>query len=58
MSFLNLFFDFIDNIWIEVFMRKEVVFEIAGVSVHYGSLILGFICVYMIVSYFWKGARS
>lgn len=55
-SALNLLFDFINNIWNTVFM--SVVFAIGGVSVSFGALILGFICIYMIVSFFWKGARG
>lgn len=55
-SFFTLFLDFIDNLWNVVFM--SVVFEIGDVNVSFGALILGFICIYMIVSFFWKGARS
>lgn len=55
-SAFNLIFDFINNVWNTVFM--SVIFDVGDVSVSLGALILGFICIYMIISFFWKGARG
>lgn len=53
---LEFFVSFINGLWNTVFV--SVTFDIAGVTVSLGAIILGFICISMIVSFFWKGARG
>lgn len=47
---------FMNDLWYTVF--DSVTFEIAGVSVSLGAIVLGFLCISMIISFFWKGARG
>lgn len=37
---------------------SSVSFSIVGVTVTLTEVILGFICIGMIISFFWKGARG
>lgn len=53
---LEFFVTFINDLWNTVF--DSVTFDIAGVTVSFGVIVLGFICISMIVSFFWKGARG
>lgn len=53
---IEFFVSFMNDLWYTVF--ESVSFEIAGVSVSLGAIILGFLCISMIISFFWKGARS
>lgn len=53
---IEFFVSFMNDLWNTVF--DSVTFEIAGVSVSLGAIVLGFICISMIISFFWKGARG
>lgn len=53
---IEFFVSFMNDLWNTVF--DSVTFEIGGVTVSLGAIVLGFICISMIVSFFWKGARG
>ena len=53
---IEFFVSFMNELWYTVF--DSVSFEIAGVSVSLGAIVLGFLCISMIISFFWKGARG
>lgn len=53
---IEFFVSFMNDLWYTVF--DSVNFEIAGVSVSLGAIVLGFLCISMIISFFWKGARG
>jgi|GEM_PF-2802355 len=53
---IEFFVSFMNDLWNTVF--DSVTFDIAGVTVSFGAIVLGFICISMIVSFFWKGARG
>lgn len=53
---IEFFVSFMNDLWYTVF--DSVTFEIAGVSVSLGAIVLGFLCISMIISFFWKGARG
>ncbi len=55
-SSLRFLFQMMNTIWNTVF--GSVSFSLGGVDVSLGAIILGFICTYMVVSFFWKGARG
>ena len=37
---------------------SSVSFELYGITVTLSQIIIGFICMSMIISFFWKGARG
>lgn len=49
------FASFMSDLWNTL---DTVTFDIASTSVSLGAILLGFICISMVVSYFWKGARG
>ena len=52
---IGFFASFMSDLWNTL---DTVTFDIASTSVSLGAILLGFICVSMVVSYFWKGARG
>lgn len=53
---IEFFVSFMNDLWNTVF--DSVTFNVAGVTVSFGAIVLGFICISMIISFFWKGARG
>lgn len=39
-------------------MLDNIILNIAGISVSYLDLLIGFICLAMIINFFWKGAHE
>ena len=54
-SALNFLWLFIRDLWVTI---DTVSFDIFNTQVSLGALLLGFICMSMIISFFWKGARG
>ena len=54
-SALSLIWVFMRDVWNTL---NSVSFDIFHIDVSLGALLLGFICMSMIISFFWKGARG
>lgn len=39
-------------------MLDNIILNVAGISVSYLDLLIGFICLGMIINFFWKGAHE
>ena len=47
------------NIWLSISnMLDALVLNIGGISVSYLDVLIGFICIGMCVTFFWKGAHE
>ena len=53
------FFVLLVNFWKSLFgLLDKVVFEINGVDISLGTLVVSFLLVGLVISVFWKGART
>lgn len=54
-DFFNLLAEFFKNIF---GVLNTAIFNLGGVTVSLGSLLLGFVALSMVISFFWKGAKG
>lgn len=53
------FFSLLFGFWQSIYdLLCTITFDLGGISVDYGSLIVGFLFTGMIIAVFWKGART